>query len=196
MAWEPDYITDAELRHEIKDDDATAADLARWKTAGARAVDGWCHRQFGQVATVEVREYETVYDRRRCVWTAPIDDLQDLTGLIVVAGDETLVVATSTVSGYRLFPRNNADKGRPFEWIEVPRCGLLTITALWGWTAVPNPVKLANMMQSHRFASRRDSVYGVAGSPSEGSEVRLLARLDPDVQVILGKRYRRERWVA
>jgi len=55
----------------------------------------------------------------------------------------------------------------------------------WGWSAVPVPVKEATYLQASRFHSRRDSPYGIAGSPDQGSELRLLSRVDPDVAVSL-----------
>jgi hypothetical protein len=58
-------------------------------------------------------------------------------------------------------------------------------TVIWGWTAFPKAVTLAARLQASRFHSRRDSPYGVAGSPDTGSEMRLLARVDPDVGVSL-----------
>jgi hypothetical protein len=60
-----------------------------------------------------------------------------------------------------------------------------TITVKWGWTAFPVPVVNAAKLQTARFVARRDSPYGIAGSPDQGSEMRLLARVDPDVAVIL-----------
>ena len=72
----------------------------------------------------------------------------------------------------------------------------LAITGLWGWPAVPTSVKVATLLQASRFAIRRDSPYGIAGSPSEGSELRLLAAVDPDVKVAIGKKYRREWWAV
>jgi hypothetical protein len=50
---------------------------------------------------------------------------------------------------------------------------------------VPSAVKLATRLQASRFMARRDSPYGVAGSPDAGSEIRLLSRVDPDVAVAL-----------
>jgi len=64
--------------------------------------------------------------------------------------------------------------------------GDVEITAKWGWTAVPTAVKQACLLQASRFMARRDSPYGIAGSPSDGSEMRLLATVDPDVRVSLG----------
>jgi hypothetical protein len=49
----------------------------------------------------------------------------------------------------------------------------------------PAPVKLACMLQASRLVKRRDSPFGVAGSPEFGSELRLLSKLDPDVENLL-----------
>ena len=53
------------------------------------------------------------------------------------------------------------------------------------FSPVPASVKLATEMQASRWAKRRDAPFGVAGSPELGSELRLLPKLDPDVEVLL-----------
>lgn len=190
MAWEPDYVTPAELsaylRTNLVED---AALIAVWATTASRAVDTFCHRQFGNVA-LEAREYSTTYHRHIGCYVAEIDDLQNLTGLEVLDEDG------NEITDYSLTPVNAVQKGKPYERIAVEVCGLLTISAAWGWTAVPSPVKNATFIQGSRFAARRDSPFGVAGSPEDGSEVRLLASLDPDLKTALGKKYRREVWAA
>jgi hypothetical protein len=40
-------------------------------------------------------------------------------------------------------------------------------------------------MQASRLLSRRDAPFGIAGSPEMGSEMRLLAKLDPDVDLLV-----------
>jgi hypothetical protein len=189
VAWAPDYVTDAELKSYLRDtSSADDALYALWATTASRAVDNYCHRQFGNVSA-EAREYETAYWRHLCKHAAYIDDLQDVTGLEVLDsnGDE--------ITDYTLGPVNALKKGKPYEWIQVSVSGPLTITAPWGWTAVPSAVKLASRLQGARFAVRRDSPFGVAGSPDQGNEMRLLAQLDPDLKTALAK-YRREVWAA
>lgn len=56
-------------------------------------------------------------------------------------------------------------------------------------STVPAGVNTATLIQAARFFKRRDSPYGVAGSPEMGSELRLQAKLDPDVYVMI-KPYR------
>ena len=196
MAWAPDYCTSPELKAFLRVNDAVDdAQIAVAVSAASRAIDKYTGRQFGKVAALENREYGTAYDRHQGVYTVAVDDLQDVTGLVVTAGSTVLTAATPTAPGYKLYPVNALPKGRPYEWIAVPNPDLLTITALWGWTAVPASVKQATLLQASRFMARRESPYGVAGSPTDGSEMRLLARVDPDVAVSLDP-FRRDWWAA
>jgi uncharacterized phiE125 gp8 family phage protein len=190
MVWAPDYATLSEFKSFLRipdtDDDA---ELALAITTASRAVDGFCHRQFGQVAAAEERSYTAYWDRRAGVWVITFDDLQDITGL-------TVTVEAGAVDDYTLEPVNAAQQGRPFTGLRVgtdstakpttERHGV-TIDAVWGWDAVPVPVEQATLLQASRFHARRFSPYGVAGSPEQGSEMRLLAKLDPDVELALAR---------
>ena len=61
----------------------------------------------------------------------------------------------------------------------------MQITANWGWNIIPSAIVNANLIQASRFLKRRDSPFGIAGSPEMGNEMRLLAKLDPDVMLLL-----------
>jgi hypothetical protein len=198
MAWAPDYASTAELREYATRSTETVDDvqIALAVTAASRAVDRATNRQFGLVAAEE-RLYTPWYDRRRRRWVVTIDDLMSVVGLVVEVGG----VATTD---FTLEPRNAAALGRPWTRLVFDLGGAVTptgaeyeaaITAPWGWTTVPDPVKLGTLLQGSRFFSRKDSPYGVAGSPELGSELRLLAKVDPDVAVILAP-YRRGWWAA
>lgn len=50
---------------------------------------------------------------------------------------------------------------------------------------IPAGVTQACLLQASRFFARRYSPFGIAGSPENGSELRLLSRVDPDVAVVL-----------
>ena len=128
------------------------------------------------------------------------------TGLVVkvdTALDGTYAT-TVAASGYTLRPRNAAPAGVPWTEVLIPQTSVSTfvggaetvqVTARWGWAGIPDSVRQACLLQASRLLSRRDSPYGVAGSPEVGSELRLLARLDPDVAVAL-EPYRRRVWAA
>lgn len=188
MVWAPDYVTLAELKHYVRvDDDTDDAELALAIPAASRAVDRCAGRQFGIVAAEE-RTYQATYSSRTCRWLASIDDLQTTVGLVTPNAD------------YRLEPRNAVAKGLAWTHISfgtdpLDDDGELLLTAPWGWSATPVAAKFATSLQASRFAARRDSPYGVAGSPQLGSELRLLARVDPDVAVGL-KYYARDWWAA
>jgi uncharacterized phiE125 gp8 family phage protein len=199
MAWAPNYVTTAELRSYLNISDSaddTELDLAI--AAASRAVDTDTNRQFGVVGSAEERFYTARWDRKRCRWVVDIDDLMSTSNFDAQIQD-TDGVDVGQVNDYFLEPRNAAARARPWTQLVVKPdstykpTGLaneVAITALWGWTAVPDTVKQATRLQASRLFARRTSPYGIAGSPDVGSELRLLARVDPDVSVAL-RSYRR-----
>lgn len=203
MAWAPDYITASELKSYLRINDTDDDDeLALAVTASSRAIDLDTHRQFGSVSPAEQRFYTGRWDRRAARWVVEIDDLMTVTNLSAIIVDSE-GVTLGTVDSSVLEPRNAAAKGRPWTQMLIrPNSAYkptgardeVAVTALWGWTAVPTTIKQATLLQASRFFARRNSPYGVAGSPDDGSEMRLLSRVDPDVAVTLAP-YRRW-WAA
>lgn len=198
MAWAPDYVTTSDLKTYLSVTD-TLDDtlLGVWATAASRAVDRTCNRQFGKVTTPVARTYRRVpvLDQTTGLWTLEVDDLYDATGLLVNG------YALASSSG-TLLPDNAPADGRPWTRIGftawpypsypgMPQTNV--ITGLFGWSAVPSQVTAACYLQAARWNFRRNSPAGVAGSPDQGSEVRLLARLDPDVATTLTGLSRRRR---
>lgn len=196
-----DYVTSAELAAYLRIDDSVDDDqLALAVTAASRAIDRAAGRGFGLDASVVTREYQA---SRRC-GSFRVEDIASTTGLVVLfaasdAWDAPLSMLTLDTD-FRLLPLNAADDGRPFEAIEIASAqwssgpARMTVTATFGWTAVPVAIKQATLVQASRFFKRRDSPFGVAGSPELGSELRLLDRVDPDVAVMLSGYTRR--WAA
>lgn len=193
MTWAPDYITAVELTDFARTDNVDASQAAIAVTASSRAIDRHTHRQFGQVAAPEQRFYTARWSRRRCRWVVNIDDLMTLVGLIVAT-------PAGTITEYDLEPRNAALEGEPWTRIVIRKTNGVAITGeggefqptgRWGWSATPVPVKQAALLQGSRFLARRDSPFGIAGSPQQGSELRLLDRVDPDVAVSLTPYVRR-----
>lgn len=197
MAWAPDYVTTAELAAYMRiSDSVDDTQLAVAVTAASRAVDSCCGRQFGKVDSAEQRIYVARFDRHRInpAWVVDIDDLATTTSL-------TISIGGTSVTDYKLEPRNGVAKGKVWTLLVFGPDAEATpmeatdnevdITASWGWASVPRSVTQATYLQASRFHSRRDSPYGVAGSPQQGSELRLLANVDPDVQVSLAEYVRR-----
>lgn len=185
--WAPDYVTAEELATFMRiQDDEDEPQLAEAVTSSSRLVDKHCNRQFGQVETAEQRVYKPRYDYDEGHWVVDIDDLMDADGLVVEADGQA-------VTGYELGPPNAAVDSKPWTTMVLPcRARTVAVTALWGWSAVPSQVREGTFLQAARLTVRRSAPFGVAGSPDLGNELRLLARLDPDVVVLLnGLRRRR-----
>lgn len=184
MTWKPDYLTLPQgkdwLRYTKTDRDT---DIASLITAVSRSVDGFCNRQFGNTSSTVTRTY-----RKQATalldgsgYLVAIDDLRDDTGLLVTA-------EAATVTGFTLWPDNAAEEGRPYTGLLFdarPYPPFTVASSRWGWAGIPHGVKHATRLQLNRWFWRQESPHGVAGSPSDGSEVRLSARLDPDVRVVL-----------
>lgn len=193
MPWQPDYITTDDLKAYLYVSSADVADdvqLAVWCTAASRAVDAKANRQFGQLAGPAGRTYRrpAAYDVVSGLWLVEIDDVQDITGLTVDGG-------AYATSGAVLLPDNAPADGKPYErlgFADAP-AGPVVVVARWGWDAVPVQVTGAVKLQANRWNARRASPLGVAGSPDQGSELRLLSRLDPDVAPMLAGVMRRRR---
>jgi hypothetical protein len=94
---------------------------------------------------------------------------------------------------YRL-KNNDTFVGWPFTGIQITSFGSYTlpvgiteglkIIGQRGWSQVPAAVSQAAILQTVRVHARRAVPFGVAGSP-DGGIVRLLSRLDPDVELML-----------
>lgn len=195
MTWAPDYASTADVKAytRIQNTDQDAQ-IALAVTAASRSVDRYCNRQFGLVAAPEARYYTPVFNRRLRKWMVKIDDLQTTTGLAVMADLDDDGTYEGEIDNYALRPVNATATLRPWTLILVQPASTtipvadeasVEVTARWGWTTVPDTVKQATILQASRVLKRRDAPFGVAGSPDSGSEVRLLARVDPDVAVAL-----------
>lgn len=193
MTWAPDYSDVATVRSYIRSglDVDNDAFIASWITAASRNVDDFCGRQFGNTGTLQARTYDPVYDRALGKQVYEIDDVQNITGMTVATG-----ATVQAAAGFTLWPRNAVANGKPYTQLRTSAfSGTITATAIWGWTAVPAAAPTGLLLQAARLAKRRDSPFGVAGSPTDGSELRLLAQLDPDFRTTL-KPFMRAWWAA
>lgn len=205
MAWAPDYVDIEVLADYCQTTvDKDEADLSVALSGASRAVDRHTGRQFGIAAAPEPRWYTAEFDDEEGRWVIPVDDLMDTAGVLVAAdraGDNTY---TDVIDQFVFWPPNNLAKGKPYERLMVlptstsqptaRRYGV-RVTARPGWLAIPKPVQLGTKLQASRFFARRDAPFGIAGSPEAGSELRLLAKVDPDLAVGLAD-FRRRVWSA
>lgn len=186
MSWAPLYVDADELEEFVR----VAADnpyVGTYGTAAARAIDGFCNRQFGKFEAATALTYEWTRAARTLDnrWLLPVDDLMDLTGFTVTV-DGAAVTAGAT--GYQLWPRNAAAKGEPYtalSFYERPY-GDVVGTGKWGWSAYPAAVTAAMWVQVNAWNIRRESPYGTGGSTGDGEvSVTGSRRLDPDARAML-----------
>ena len=164
--------------------------------AGASLIDQHCNRTFVADSVATVR-YFTATSRDR----VEVDDIYTTSGLVVTSNNVAVPAEVPYVStGYVLGPTNAAARGRPYTFLRhtggswgslawpgfYSGEGSIAVTAKWGFQAtVPAAIEQANLLQASRLFSRKNSPYGVTGSPDMGGELRLLAKVDPDVAVLL-----------
>ncbi len=192
--WAPDYVTLDGMRTYLRVPATDTVDdpyLQQLITAASRAVDVAANRQFGTEVATRVYAPQLaaqLIDGRG--WVLPVDDVQDFASMVWTAGDPwdpdpRLALAEGT--DFRWWPANAAADGKPYTALLLPAAptGDLTGVGPFGWSAFPAGAVTATQLQTARWWVRRESPYGTAGSPSDGTELRLLSRLDPDVQTSL-----------
>ena len=216
MTWKPDYATAVELATYVRVTDTfDQVPMQAAVTAASRAIDYYCKRQFGLLDAPAPRYFTPWFDRCKRVWVCDIEDLMSTVGLLISIDDGTETYPRPVLDGYALRPANAAADSEPWTALHflpgadvqpIGRDAEVEMVAPWGWTAVPAPVHSATLMQASRFLTRRDSPYGVAGSPprrDSGSGMSVAAKelellfyqLDPDVESSL-RTFRKDWWVA
>ena len=191
MALTNCYCTLAELKASLAiSDSIDDTPLEAAITATSRMIDDYTGRFFYRNGTAQtpVSRYYTPLDP----WTMNMDDNYTITE---VATDDNFNQTWNTVwatSDYMLEPVNNPQRGWPVNRIlaigryvwpyYLPQS--CRITGIWGWNAVPAEVNMATLIQAARLFTRRQSPFGIAGSPDLGT-VRLSAKLDADVETLL-----------
>lgn len=197
MPWQPSYCTAAELAGRLGVPN-TDAELAMATEAASRAIDRYAGRQFGLLSSSEFRWYSADYS------TVKIHDLMTTAGLTV----ETVDAAgnpVAEITDYILTPRNAAVEGRPWTRIEIlasspvkPDRHGVRVTARWGWTNVPQPIKLATLILAAKLYSRRSNINGPLSSERIDDVAygyAIGAELDSDVAAMVDP-FRVPPWVA
>ncbi|MFE0101158.1 hypothetical protein [Streptomyces sp. NPDC059009] len=144
----------------------------------SREIERHCNRQFNQQSSATSREYDadhvyTVRDGSRRIHWVAVDDFHDAASLVVESGGTTW-----TASDYRLYPRNGVVDGQPgWPYYEIRAASPstlsfsadgVTVTAKWGWSDVPAPVKQACLILAAETFQIKDAPFGVAGMDQFG----------------------------
>lgn len=189
MAIGDPYITRAELKRILSiDADVTTEDVEvdRAIRGASRALErrsGW--PTFWRTAEATTRNIDCtgrVVPVRRGTYSYYKLLLRD--GIATTDGFEVAGAPNAV-----LMPEDAIQEGLPADEIRLPygmsfgNAGTLAVTAVWGWPSVPDDIRMAAQIQSHRFYDRKGSPGGLGGS-AEWGIVRIPA-LDPDILAIL-----------
>lgn len=147
--------------------------------AASRSIDRRCGRIFYRTG-LTVRQFVSP---GRLTWNGTfysftVDDIADTTGLLV-----------GGVSWTGVGPLNATVMGSPVTYLisddyaANPFTGTVSVTARWGWPAVPEEISHAAALLAARLWKRKDSPQGVIGSDQWG--VTRVARFDPDVESLI-----------
>lgn len=168
--------------------------------AASRAIDVFCDRRFWADTTATVRYFDACSDHR-----VKVDDFHSTSGLVVAhdSTDDGTYDTTWTASDYELHPINGTRSGlEGWPYMEIRSTGTRTfpmggyrtrvsVTALWGWTAVPEPVTDACLIWAARLYRRAQSPEGFFGGAAGFDPQRVSNRIDPDIALLLNP-YRKE----
>jgi hypothetical protein len=172
------YATLADLATHLQIPDAVDdAVLEVALRAAEGQIDAWCRRTFD---TVDPSEDPAETRTFRLAGThLDIGDAVDV---------DTVTIDGSTVDGWHLWPYNSLQDGRPFQTVVFDRAWHATVEVegWFGWPSTPAEVRQATVLQAARLAQRRNAQFGVAVVPGmDGTGMRLLAKLDADVELLL-----------
>lgn len=191
MALGDPYITGPQLATFLKNTiSADAPQLQAAAVAASRWIDGYCRRQFNLAIAATPRIFDVSTDGSLLV-----DDIGNTT--ITVATDTSLdgtYATTWLTTDVQAQPFSAISQGRPITSLAAVgsqrfpvvsrRAGLVKVTAIWGWPAVPTEVAQAAYIQAGHLYKRRESTEGVLGFGNFGP-VRVGTRIDPDVEALL-----------
>lgn len=158
-------------------DNADDALLTVHIDAASEAVDLWCGRTFVVPTAATARRFHA-HDLYRLV-LPPGNDISSTTGLVVATDDNDDGTAETTwtiTTDFELGPWSGVDLGGQAStpYTEIVAVGSRTfpvsgrrpkvsVTARWGWPAVPDPVKEATLALAHRrYLQARNAPLGVA----------------------------------
>lgn len=187
------YVTLSELKSRL-DITSTSYDslLDQAIEAASRQIDAYTGRRFYRTASDETRYY-TATDPDLLLLP---DDLGSLTSLATDDDGDRVYETSWASTDYDLEPANAALDGQPYTAIRVTPLGRYTfpstqrgvkLVGTFGYSAlasVPDAVAEACAIQAARLFKRRDSPFGMAGSPEFGV-LRTVPAIDPDVRALL-----------
>jgi hypothetical protein len=186
------YLTLEQLRTSSQLGDLPVDDFAQIAIDSAEeAIEAYCGRRFWKDSGGTAVRYFSA-DDSYCV---VVDDLVTA-GTVATDNDGDGVYETTwDATAFSLSPINAAAKDKPYTRILTTPLATQTfpsgrngvkVTGDWGWPSIPQRVVQATLIQATRFFKRaRSSPMGIETVTIDGQPVRIRAKLDADVEVML-----------
>ncbi|ORM00689.1 head-tail connector protein [Prescottella equi] len=175
MALGDPYISLADLKAYLSiPQDETSYDerLNDALNSASREVEQFTGRQFNKATSATPRRFAA-----DGYYSVTVDDFWDEQSLVVevdgyVRTDITAYPLDGVVDGVPGWPRYRLEvaEGR---FLTGRRATLVTVTAKWGWEAVPSTVRQAVLQLSGETFKLAEAPFGVAGSDQFGGVVRV-----------------------
>ena len=192
------YISLADAKRQLDIADATDdAILERLITATSALIDSYTNRRFDSAT-------ETRYYTAENPSIVRIDDLVTVTDLKTDDNADGTYEVTWAAGDFTTLPENAATDGLPSTHLCVTPWGTksfpaeslkgVRVVGTWGFPAVPEPVKIACLIQVTMLYRAKEAPFGVIGSAETGL-IRIGARLHPEAALLL-EPYRRRTGLA
>ena len=169
--------------------------------SACRLIDSICGRKFSQDESVVVKTFtpkSSIYLDTPDISTTTglivkLDDNDDgtfettltlNTDYIVEPTNPRVIKITGGTTYYEPYNKITILDTRSSERFDPSIKNNIQITAKWGYSAVPEDIKTATLIQALRYFKRKDTPFNTYGDVNTGVS-ELFSRLDPDVQTIL-----------
>lgn len=187
-----DYITSSELSASLSLTGYTfaTADISACITAASRVVDMYTGRNFTTAGSTLTRYYTPESPN-----ILMIDDATSIVSVAIDRNEDGTFEETWATTDYVAEPLNAAADSKPYETLRVRGTGRYTwprgieksvsVSATFGWDAVPTEVKVATTVLASQLLKRsREAPFGIVSFT--GSDVAMrIARTDPQVNMLL-----------
>lgn len=201
MAITNGYCTLAELKASLAiTDSVDDTPLEAAVTAASRMIDDYTGRFFYADGTTQAPVYR--YYTPEDAYILPVDDFVSITQIATDDNFNQTYQSVWTTADFLTEPVNNPRRGWPYSRILavgsyvfpyfLPQA--VRVRGVWGWAATPAEINMATLIQASRLFVRRQSPFGIAGTPDLGT-VRLSAKLDADVEALV-RPFRKQNGIA
>lgn len=169
--------------------------------SASRMIDKYCGRTrsgFFLQSGLQTRDYHA-----DSPWSVQVDDIASTAGLVVksdINDDGTYGVTLTLDTDFRLYPLNSDQLSPARPWDELRIVNTLNVangfavdpfrpgvrvTAIFGWPAVPDEVKLATIYQAQMLYTAKDARGGIVQAGFDGGSTRLSRYLHPQAELLL-----------